>query len=366
MTTPPTITELNGKRILITGGAGFIGSRLTRALTAHGAEITLFDSLLEQVHGPDPQIDLPARLIVGDVRDHAALEAAVAAARPEIVVHLAAETGTGQSADLPTRYTEVNVVGTAALIEILKAQPAPPGRVVLAATRAVYGEGAYRDTAGRVFVPQPRDAVAMHAGRFAVYDTDGKELEPIPTDVTVPPAPGSVYGSSKLMQEYLLAQTPAPWQNVMLRLQNVYGPGQSLRNPYTGVLSIFSSQVMNGQTLNIYEDGEIYRDFVFIDDVVAAFVAACHGTALLGGTFNIGTGVPTSILDAAKLILIELGRSPEDVRISGRFRAGDIRYAVADISRTLATGAWAPEVGHKEGIARLVEWAKAEFEKTKG
>lgn len=365
MTSPPIIAALSSKRILITGGAGFIGSRLTRALASHGAEITLFDNLLEQVHGPDPQINLPAQLIVGDVRDHAALETAVAASRPEIVVHLAAETGTGQSADLPTRYTEVNVVGTAALIEILRAQPQPPERFILAATRAVYGEGAYRDAGGRVFVPHPRDAAAMQAGRFAVYDADGTALEPIPTDVTVPPSPGSVYGSSKLMQEYLLAQTPSPWQSVMLRLQNVYGPGQSLRNPYTGVLSIFSSQVMNGQTINVYEDGEIYRDFVFVDDVVAAFVAACHEEAMLGGTFNIGTGEPTSILDAAKLILTELGRSPDEVQISGQFRAGDIRYAVADISRTLATGAWSPKVGHAEGIARLVEWAKAEFEKNK-
>lgn len=361
MTTRATIENLDGKRVLITGGAGFIGSRLTRALAVHGAKVTIFDNLLPQVHGPAPKIELPATVVVGDVRDRRAMAAVIEACNPEIVVHLAAETGTGQSADEPSRYTEVNIVGTAQLIELLRVRATPPERFLLAATRAVYGEGAYRNSAGVILIPPPRDLETMEQGRFEVFDANGVVLEPVPTDTNLPPNPGSVYGSSKLMQEYLLAQTPSPWQNVILRLQNVYGPGQSLRNPYTGVLSIFSNQAMRGENINVYEDGEIYRDFVFVDDVVDAFVAGCRNDAMLGGTFNIGTGVPTSILAAARLIMRELGLDEACVGINGMFRPGDIRYAVADISRTLATGAWSPQVSHEEGIARLVAWAREEF-----
>ncbi|BBC71349.1 conserved hypothetical protein [Altererythrobacter sp. B11] len=353
---------LRGKRIFITGGAGFIGSRLCVALAEQGATVTIYDNLLSQVHGPAPCIDLPAHLVKGDVRDRETMRGAIDSSDPQVVIHLAAETGTGQSADEPTRYTEVNVVGTAQLIEICRDRAIPPERFVLAGTRAVYGEGAYRDRAGKIAVPPPREPEAMRAGRFGVFDTNGDELIPVPTSTDAAPMPGSVYGSSKLMQEYLLAQTPAPWQSVILRLQNVYGPGQSLHNPYTGVLSIFTNQAMRGQQINIYEDGEIYRDFVFVDDVVAAFVAACHEPSLLSRTFNIGTGEPTSIIAAARLILRELALDGNTVRVNGAFRPGDIRYAVADIDPILKTGVWAPRIDPSEGIARLVKWARQEFE----
>lgn len=354
--------HFDGKRVLITGGAGFIGSRLARALAERGAAVTIYDNLLEQVHGPDPALDLPGQLVVADIRDGATLASVVGECAPHIVVHLAAETGTGQSADEPSRYAEVNVVGTALLIEALRALPETPSRVVLAATRAVYGEGAYRDASGAEVIPAPRDLKAMAEGRFDLYDAYGNRLSPVPTSTEVPPAPGSVYGSTKLMQEYLLRQTPAPWRNVFLRLQNVYGPGQSLRNPYTGVLSIFSNQAMGGQVINIYEDGEIFRDFVFVDDVVAAFVTACHEDAMLDGTFNIGTGEPTSILQAAQWILEELGIPASQCRVSGQFRAGDIRYAVADIAKTVERTTWRPKVPPREGIAQLVDWAKGQFQ----
>ncbi len=351
-------TPLAGTRVLITGGAGFIGSRLARALDGAGAEVTLYDNLLEQVHGPAPVLDLPGTLVVGDIRDRSKLDEVLHATAPELVIHLAADTGTGQSADEPTRYAEVNVVGTANLIEGMKALPTPPRRVLLAATRAVYGEGAYHNADGQIAIPAPRDAASMAAGVFDIRDEAGRVLSPVPTPVGLPPAPGSVYGSTKLMQEYLLQQTPAPWDHVILRLQNVYGPGQSLRNPYTGVLSIFTSQMMRGEPVGVYEDGEIYRDFVFVDDVVAAFVAACGAPGIGGRIFNVGTGEPLSILAAARWILEELNVPADRCSVNGKFRAGDIRYAVADIEETLAALPWKPLVTPREGVRRLVEWAK--------
>lgn len=356
------MTNLSGKRVLITGGAGFIGSRLAKVLTQAGAVVTIFDNLLEQVHGPSPMLDLAGELIVGDVRDAKALAAAVQKAAPDLVYHLAAETGTGQSADEPVRYADVNVGGCARLIEALKASPKPPSRVVLAATRAVYGEGAFENARGQITAPSPRASEAMAKGVFDLFDEGGARLTARPTPESLPPRPGSVYGSTKLMQEYLLQQTPAPWDVVILRLQNVYGPGQSLRNPYTGVLSIFCQQAMAGQTLNIYEDGEIYRDFIFVDDVVAAFAAAARHTDAGGRTFNIGSGEATSILHAAELILRDLGLGVDKRRVTGAFRAGDIRHAVADIEEAGKGLGWKAKVPFEQGIAQLVAWAKAEAE----
>lgn len=351
---------MHGNRIFITGGAGFIGSRLVKRLVDGGSEVLAFDNLLPQVHGPAPQLALAAPLVRGDVRDRDALDRALRDFQPTMVVHLAAETGTGQSADEPARYAEVNVLGTARLIEAMRACVAPPRRVVLAATRAVYGEGAYRDAAGRVTVPHPRRNEDMARGIFNLLDENGKPLTPLATPEHVPLMPGSVYGSTKLMQEYLLQQSPAPWQNVILRLQNVYGPGQSLRNPYTGVLSIFCQQALAGKTLNIFEDGDIGRDFVFVDDVVAAFAAACECDAACGRIVNIGTGERAAIVDVARTILARLGLREDRLRVSGDFRSGDVRHAVADISLARELLGWEPVVDLNQGIGALVAWASEE------
>jgi dTDP-L-rhamnose 4-epimerase len=352
---------LGGERILVTGGAGFIGSRLARALQSLGAEVLAFDNLHPQVHGDHPAIDPSLPLVRGDVRDGAALGSTVHEFLPTIVVHLAAETGTGQSADEPTRYAQANVVGTAQLIEALRTASRSPSRVILAGTRAVYGEGAYRDRRDNLLVPPPRRDADMSAGRFGLFDEKGEQLVPVATPENTPPAPISVYGSTKLMQEYLLQQTQAPWDVAILRLQNVYGPGQSLRNPYTGVLSIFCQQAMQGQVLNLYEDGEIQRDFIFVDDVVSAFVAACTAKTAAGRIINIGSGQTTSIAHAAERILSALGLPASQMSVSGAFRLGDVRHAVADTRVARQELGWSPEIGFDKGISRLVEWARSEF-----
>lgn len=343
-------------RVFITGGAGFIGSALTRTLHSGGASVAIYDNLLEQVHGPSPRVDLPAEIVRGDVRDGEQLSAELARFKPDVIVHLAAETGTGQSADEPARYTAVNVVGTANLLEA--ARRAPPRRIVLAGTRAVYGEGAYLDRAGRRMVPQPRRNEDMQSGRFGVYES-GAELTPAATPEDSVPMPSSVYGSTKLMQEYLLKQSQPAFPHVILRLQNVYGPGQSLKNPYTGVLSIFCQQAQNGRRLNIFEDGEITRDFVFVDDVARAFAMACTQDRALGETINIGTGRPLSIRHAAETILSKLGLARDRRDISGMFRAGDVRYAVADVAKARDLLGWSAKTSFEDGIAALVDWAQA-------
>jgi dTDP-L-rhamnose 4-epimerase len=353
------------ERVLVTGGAGFIGSRLVRALASAGHQIWVVDSLLEQVHGPAaafPEIPGSVTWVRATVTDAAEMHRVVADAKPRLVFHLAAETGTGQSLQEVSRYCDVNVMGTAHLVEALRVAGGPAPRIVLASTRAVYGEGAYLDAEGRVAIPPARLPTDMQAGRFAPVLPGGPALEAIPTPETAAPMPASIYASTKLMQEYILRQAAdaAAWDLVVLRFQNVYGPGQSLRNPYTGVLSVFIQLLLAGRDLNIYEDGEIVRDFVFVDDVVHALVRAGEVGCSDSAPINVGTGQGTSILDAARLLATLVGRDPDSARISGDFRPGDIRHAVADIARARALLGWTPQVDIATGIAALVAWARAE------
>ncbi len=355
--------------ILITGGAGFIGSRLVKALMAQSAtcRIWVLDNLHPQVHGPDaPVPDWGKRVtfLRGDVADAAVVHAAMDAAQPEVVYHLAAETGTGQSYDEPARYSSVNIMGTAHLIEAMR-RAGSVRRVVLSASRAVYGEGAYRDRQGSLCVGLPREASDMAAGRFDVPLPAGftGPGSPVPSRAGISPAPASVYASTKLMQEYLLAQAGegAAWTATMLRFQNVYGDGQSLRNPYTGVLSIFAQQLIQGKELAIFEDGEIARDFVYVDDVVDALVRAGGSVLAHGAVLDIGMGRAVSILEVAKLLMKALGRSTDAYRITGAFRVGDIRHACADITAAGELLGWKPRVDVDEGITRLARWAQGQF-----
>jgi dTDP-L-rhamnose 4-epimerase len=358
------------KRVLITGGAGFIGSRLVKALLQQNPdqEIWVFDNLHPQVHGdaPSPPV-FPAGVyfIRGDVADASALKAAVQESTPELVYHLAAETGTGQSYDEPTRYCAVNVLGTTNLIEALRCVDTTR-RVVLAASRAVYGEGGYRDAVGAEFVGLPRQPQSMKDGDFSVPLPSNAKLPatPSPSHSGLPPAPASVYASTKLMQEYLLCQAGegAGWEVTILRFQNVYGPGQSLRNPYTGVLSIFARQLIAGGQLAIFEDGEIARDFVFVDDVVASLVCASMHPVTHGTIIDIGSGEAVTILDMARMLMRSLGMTDDAYTVTGQFRIGDIRYACADISAARERLEWSPQVSIQAGVQQLADWAKVEYQ----
>lgn len=363
------MTDTLKNRIFITGGAGFIGSRLVKTLSPGKNQITVFDNLHPQVHGTDPvRPDFPENVtfIKGDVADAEKLQRGIAASKPNLVFHLAAETGTGQSYDEPRRYNQVNVIGTTNLIEALRKLDRSDGtcRVVLAGSRAVYGEGAYTSNGSDVIAGPARQGKNLAKGLYSPIGEDGGELDPIPTPESLPPNPASVYASTKLMQEFLLTQcaVEGDYEAAILRFQNVYGPGQSLRNPYTGVLSIFSNQILQGQTLNIFEDGQIVRDFVFVDDVVEALRMAGFASHTPDGPINIGSGYPATILETAQILLRDLGASRENFRISGDFRPGDIRYAVANVERARELLGWHAKTSLADGLSSLAQWAKAGFD----
>lgn len=355
-------------RVLITGGAGFIGSRLSTELVKQGHTVSLFDSLHPQVHFQnDTNFNLAkrsgAKLIVGDVRSRDDLQRAIKETDPECIYHLAAETGTGQSFDHPTRYNEVNIIGTTHLIEAIRSEGKSVSRVILAGSRSVYGEGACVNTDGVLTAAVERTNEDLDNGIFTPKSASGETLTPVMTSVeNCPVAPASVYASTKLMQEYLLLQAfwGTPVEVGILRLQNVYGPGQSMSNPYTGVISIFADQIMQGKILNIYEDGDITRDFVYVDDVVRAFVATATADSVSGVLVDIGSGEASTIIDVAGQLIGLVGDERNGLKITGAFRAGDIRYAVADISKAKEKLSWEPQVSVSEGLERFSHWAQGE------
>ena len=353
--------------VLITGGAGFIGSRLARRLVAAGSTVTVLDALIPQVHGSDPQTTSPllrsldgvANVIHGSVTSVEALREAVAGA--DVIVHLAAETGTGQSMYEIDRYVETNVGGTAKLLDILTNEEHTVRRLVIASSRSIYGEGAYRTADGRTVYPSHRDDAAMAAGDFDVHMAGEGDLELIPTDEDSKLHPSSVYGITKQMQESLIL-TVAPTvgiEPVSLRYQNVYGPGQSLKNPYTGILSIFSTLIRQGKEINIFEDGLESRDFVYIDDVVEATFLAATEPAAAGGVFNVGSGVATTVNEVVAALFAAFG-AEVPTRVSGNYRLGDIRHNVADTTRLREVLGFEPAVTFREGVKRFAEWVLTE------
>jgi dTDP-L-rhamnose 4-epimerase len=353
------------ERIVVSGGAGFIGSRLVRRLLDAGHQVAVLDSLVPSVHGEGaspPDAIAGARFLKGDVRDGGAWNEVLADATQ--VYHLAAETGTGESMYRSRHYVDVNVGGTALLCDLLLSGAAPRvAKVVLASSRAVYGEGPYRCREHGVVVPAPRAAERLAAGLWEpVCPRCSAVVAPEPASPAVPAAPTSVYGVTKRDQEELLhlLLPPKGMGVVSLRLQNVYGPGQSLRNPYTGILSIFSVRLLAGQGVRVFEDGLESRDFVYVDDVVDAFVRAGEVVPPSGGAVvDVGSGVATPVLEAALALAERYGAPRSAMEVTGEFRVGDIRHAVADpraARELLGLGAPTP---FSRGLDALADWVRA-------
>lgn len=348
--------------VLITGGAGFIGTRLGRLLLDSGHGVRVLDNLHPQVHGDPPEgvrLDPRSEFVRGDVGDRQVLEHALEGI--ECVVHLAAETGTAQSMYRIARCHAVNSQATALLLDILADRRHRVGRILLASSRAVYGEGQYADSDGKIVYPETRSADALSAGRWEIADEQGRPLLPLPTPETAPPRPASIYALTKWTQEELL-RIACPTLGIaytVLRLQNVYGEGQSLRNPYTGLLSIFATRVLRGEPVLLFEDGLMRRDFLHVDDAVRAFGIALGTEAARNRTFNVGSGIPITVRSAAEALGNALGRSVP-LQVTGRFRWGDVRHCCADISAIRATLGFVPEISLPAGIERLARWVEAQ------
>lgn len=358
-------------RTLITGGAGFIGSRLARKLAAKGHEVTILDSLSPQIHGESAtfsdELQSVAHCIHADIADSDALETALQ--NQEAIVHLAAETGTGQSMYAIERYSRTNISGTALMFDkLVNDKHRTVRKVVVASSRAVYGEGKYHCPKDGVVYPLARSTFDLEAGRFdPPCPKCGGAAQMQPTTEDTPFSPTSFYGLTKQVQE----QATLLFGGVMgidafaLRYQNVYGPGQSLVNPYTGILAVFSQLARRNKPINVFEDGMESRDFVYIDDVVDA-TAQCldpdsHGVWAL----NVGSGVSTSVLEVARAVAAHF-RSDIPITVSGNFRLGDIRHNVADISAMANATGYVPKWSFNEGLRRFLLWAESRTEEQSG
>lgn len=357
------------KNILITGGAGFIGSNLALKLIEKGHKITVLDNLSEQIHGSDPKITSPlynsiankVNFILGSVTDK---ELMISALRDiDIVVHLAAETGTGQSMYEIEKYVQVNVGGTAILLDILaNDRTYRVKKIVIASSRSIYGEGKYMSEELGTIYPQHRTSATMDIGDFEVkYPGAVKPLQLVATDEESKIHPSSVYGITKQNQEQMI-MTVCPTigiNPVAFRYQNVYGPGQSLSNPYTGILSIFSTLIKNGKDINIFEDGKESRDFVFIDDVVKATILGIEMDEANGEVFNVGTGIATDVITVADTLIKNYGINTK-VNISGNYRLGDIRHNYADLTKIKKMLGFESEVSFNQGIKLFTQWVNSQ------
>jgi dTDP-L-rhamnose 4-epimerase len=352
------------KSVLITGGAGFIGSTLSRRLVKAGYDVAVMDVLHPQVHAAGQAIDLPAsvRLFTGDVTHAPDWDAVLRLFRPSQIVHLAAETGTAQSLSEATRHGSVNVVGTTQLLDALSRSGLVPDQLVVASSRAVYGEGAW-ECGGQVFYPRPRSHAQLVAGNWDPQGPTGEPAVPLPSRAgRTEPRPTNVYAATKLAQEHTLAAwTAAHDTNVsVLRLQNVYGPGQSLTNSYTGIVALFARLAREQHSLEVYEDGRIVRDFVYIDDVVDALFASVQQPAAEQRCLDIGSGTPTTIHQLAQTISAVCG-APEPVVVS-KFRDGDVRAASCDIEPAKEALDWRPNWTLDDGLRKLLEWIEQQRE----
>ncbi len=351
----------HGPTVLITGGAGFIGAHVATELLAHGYRVRILDTLHPQVHGEPP--GWPSYLPEGVERRRGRVEdlrpGADVLEGADMVVHLAARVGVGQSMYQVADYTRANNVGTARLLEAVMESGLE--RLVVASSMSVYGEGAYRTGDGVPVSGVRRSREAIEAGDWEPRGPDGQPLVPVPTPETKVPQLASVYALSKFDQERLCLMIGEAYgiSTVALRLFNVFGPHQALSNPYTGVLAIFASRLLNGEAPLVYEDGRQQRDFVHVGDVARAFRLALEAPDVAGRVINIGSGQPRSVLDVAGRLSELLGGRREP-RVTGRYRVGDVRHCFGDITRARRLLGFEPRVGFDEGAEELVGWLRGQ------
>jgi dTDP-L-rhamnose 4-epimerase len=346
------------KNILISGGAGFIGAKLSVSLLGKGYNVAILDNLSPQIHGAPAQFRSldGVDFIKGDVRNKDDWHRAIK--NVHCIVHLAAETGTGQSMYEVHRYSDHNINGTAIMLDYIVNESHEVNKVIVASSRAVYGEGKYQCKEHGITYPGHRKIKDLADGKFEpVCPVCDKEMKVLPTDEESKIHPSSVYGITKMTQEQMVLNVcqslniPA----VAFRYQNVYGPGQSLKNPYTGILSIFSTLIRNGKNINIFEDGQESRDFVYVDDVVNATLLGIESATQGQEVFNVGSGNATTVLDVAKK-LKEQYQSNIEIAITGDYRIGDIRHNIADLSKIKSQLGFKPQYSFDAGIAKFCQW----------
>jgi dTDP-L-rhamnose 4-epimerase len=346
------------KRILVTGGAGFIGSNIARKLVLQNFSVTILDNFNPQIHGTVTELpsDLKDKveLISGDVTDRSCLFQSLN--DKDAVIHLAAETGTGQSMYNIAHYTNVNILGTAHLCDFIVNEKHNLKSVIVASSRAIYGEGKYHSSTYGFVYPDGRTKDSVSDTFEVTCPISGNhDLELTATDEQSKLSPSSFYGITKQVQEQMviLATKLRGINGFALRYQNVYGPGQSLKNPYTGILSIFSRLALKNESINIFEDGLESRDFVFIDDVVDATIICLNKNGHL--ILNIGSGFKTTVLEVANEIVTYL-KSQSQIQVSGTFREGDIRHNVADITLLKRELGFVPKWKFRDGLHRFLDW----------
>jgi dTDP-L-rhamnose 4-epimerase len=348
-----------GRRVLVTGGAGFVGSHLVDALLARGDRVRILDNLDPQVHGPGRRkpawVPVDAEFIQGDMRS--ADDVRRSLREIDIVYHLAAAVGVGQSMYQVADYTAVNTLGTAHLLQSLVDDRADVQKLVVASSMSIYGEGRYLRPDGREPLSTLRTPDQLRDHQWEPRDVDGTVLTPAATDEGKPLDPTSIYALTKADQEKMVLMMGAAYgiPSVALRFFNIYGPRQALSNPYTGVAAIFSARLLNGQPPRVFEDGEQKRDFVSVHDIVQALLLSAEEEAAVGKAFNVGSGRAVTVREVAQTLAGVLGTELE-AQVVDRYRVGDIRHCFADISLAREVLGYEPRVTFEDGMQELVAW----------
>lgn len=355
-------------KILITGGAGFIGNAIINGLSKNKCnEIVVLDALTEQIHGKRPEesylykgIADRCHFIKGDIRNYQLVEQVIKDCN--YVIHLAAETGTGQSMYQINQYNEVNIMGTSNLFQAISATGIKLEKFILASSRSVYGEGKYECPIHKAVYPEARKTEDMKAGDFSMHcPVCNGRLQLVPTDEDSKIIPNSLYAFTKYAQEKMVETMCKAMQidYTVFRFQNVYGIGQSLKNPYTGILSIFSTLLLDNKKVNVFEDGRESRDFINVEDVAAAVIKSLNEKKTNGEVINLGSGEGTSVIEIAET-LKRLYRSESKICITQDFRVGDIAHNIADITKAKELLGFRPKVSLEDGLREFTAWVKGQ------